>query len=76
MSDPAASALCVVLFGMSALFVFAAAGKWLHLGKDRERPDERPVIPVHSFRSAANLTAVALGLVGASLLLAAGLALP
>lgn len=71
MNNPAASALAVMLFGLSAVFVFAAAGKWLKLANRAGAAS----IPVHAFRSAASLTAVALGMIGASLLLAAILSL-
>jgi hypothetical protein len=73
--DPAASALTVILFGLTALLVIGAATKWARLARDHEPADERPAIPVHSFRSAAGLTAAALGMVGLSLLWSALVAL-
>jgi uncharacterized membrane protein YidH (DUF202 family) len=76
MHGPAASALSVLLFGLTALLVLAAAGKWLKLAQDRERLDERPAIPVHAFRSAAAITSAALAMVALSLLWSAFVALP
>lgn len=67
MHSPAASAISVVLFGLSALAVFGAARQWAKLARHRERPNEKPTIPVHAFRAAAGLTAVALVMIGASL---------
>jgi hypothetical protein len=73
---PATSALTVILFGLTGMLVLATAGKWANLARERERPDERPVIPVHSFRAAAALTCAALVMVGLPLLWSALLALP
>jgi hypothetical protein len=76
MHEPAASAISVLLFGLTAFFVFAAALQWAKLARHPERPDERPSIPIHSFRAAAGLTALALGMVGLTLLWSALLAFP
>lgn len=76
MHDPAASAISVLLFALTALAVFGAARQWAKLARNRERPDERPSIPVHAFRAAAGLTAVALVMVGLTLAWAALLAFP
>ncbi len=65
---PPYSALTIILFGLSAMFLLAAAGRWVKLSKYRERPDEAPVIPVHAFRTAAGYTAVALGALAFALL--------
>ena len=63
-------ALAVILFGLSALFTWAAAGQWLKLGKR-----EAVGFPAAGFRQAAILTALALVLLGLSLAWAALLAL-
>jgi hypothetical protein len=76
MHSAAASAVSVLLFGLTGLFVLYAAASWAKLAKDREPSDQRPAIPVAAFRSAAGVTAAALVLAGVSLVWAALLALP
>jgi uncharacterized membrane protein YidH (DUF202 family) len=76
MHEPAASAISVLLLGLTAFFVFAAALQWAKLAHHPERADERPTIPIHSFRAAAGLTAVALVMLGLALLWSALLAFP
>jgi hypothetical protein len=68
MHGPAASAISVLLFGLAGLFALHAASSWAGLAKDRERPDQRPAIPVRALRSAAGVTAAALVLLGLALL--------
>jgi hypothetical protein len=60
MHGPAANALTVLLFGLAGLFLFAAAASWAKVAKERERPDQKPVVPVRALRSAAGITAAAL----------------
>lgn len=62
------SALTFFLFGLSGLFLIVAASQWAKLAAERERPNERPAIPVARFRSAAGVTAASLGLLGIALL--------
>lgn len=62
------SAVTIILFGLAAVLLIAAAAKWVKLAKDHAGFSARPAIPVHSFRAAAALTAVALGTLGAALL--------
>lgn len=76
MHGPAASAISVFLFGLSAVAVFGAAGRWARLSRHSEGSTERPAIPVHAFRGAAGATAVALALLGAALAWLALVALP
>lgn len=75
MQGPAASALSVMLFGLAGLFVLYAASRWAKLAADRERPDQRPSIPVAGFRSAAGITAAAFVLLGFALVWSALVAL-
>ena len=65
--EPAATALTVMLFGLSGLFLIGCASMWLQLGKERERSNQPPTIPVERFRSAATITALAFGLLGVAL---------
>lgn len=76
MDNPAASALTVILFGLSGAFLFYAARLWLRLSEDRERTDERPRIPVAAFRSAAGVTGVAFLMLGAAVIWLAFVSLP
>jgi hypothetical protein len=62
------SAVTALLFGLSAFLLFGAGSAWLKLAREREGSDDRPTIPVHSFRAASAITAAALGLLGIALL--------
>lgn len=62
--SPPNSAILLALLGLAGLASWAAASAWAKVGRDREAANERPAIPVHAFRYAANLTVVALGLLG------------
>lgn len=73
---PAAAAITVILFGLTGLMVMGAASEWIKLARDRERTDQRPTIPIERFRSAAAITAVAMGFLSAALLWVAFLAVP
>lgn len=64
MHGAAANAISVLLFGLSGLLLLASASAWAKLARNRERPDERPSIPVHSFRSAAGMTAATFVMLG------------
>ena len=61
--DSPYAALTVVLFGLAALFTWAAANSWLQLSRHRGVE-----FPAARFRSAAVATALALAMIGAALL--------
>lgn len=65
--DPSTTALTVMLFGLAGLFLIGCASMWLKVGEDRERGDQPPRVPIEALRSAANVTAVAFGLLGVAL---------
>lgn len=73
---PAATALLVILSGLSGLMLLGAASSWAKLGREREGSSDRPAIPVHQFRAAAGMTAAALGLLGVSMICLALVSLP
>jgi len=76
MHGPAANAVTVLLFGLAGMTLLGAASYWRNVAKDRERPNERPVVPVAALRSAAGVTAAAFALLGAAAIWLALTALP
>lgn len=63
-SDP----LLWLLVLFSGALLLSAAPLWLKLSRHTELIDERPQIPVSSFRYAASVTGFGLGALGAALL--------
>lgn len=64
MHGPVANALTILLFGLSGLFLLAAALAWAKVARERERPDRRPALSVSLVRSAGAISAAAMGLLG------------
>ena len=62
MNGSAVAALTAALFGFSGLLLLVSGLYWLKLA--RETDENRRAIPVHTFRSAARITAPALIMLG------------
>lgn len=76
MHGPAANAITVLLFGLAGLLLLACAKSWANVARDRERPNERPTVPVSALRSAAAITGATLAALGLAAIWLALVSLP